>query len=233
MAAVSEVTVPQVFNAIKQQIQDGLNREKLLSSDPQGGQKNFYGFVRSPFAITCNTWEERGEYLLWAVNPSSISWNMAQRVSEQKNRMGTVQHVWKDNRRDTYFDEPTLDISFQSGSIFPVKNVNGEFELSAGLSNFYKFLELLDEQKIDSNGRANMVHIMYNSILFPSMTLSGSFTSEGVSFTDTADNPFDISDWRSRFIVKNTSPKLGKNSYSQLAMSFNNVINSIPIKFKQ
>jgi hypothetical protein len=230
MAEVSEITAPDVVYEIRKRIQDDIKLQNRLSSDPKGGQKNSYGFVRVPFAMTCNTWQERGEYLLWSVNPGSVTWNLQQRISEQKNRMGTVQHVWKDNYRNTYFDEPILDISFQSGSIFPVKNVNGVFEISSGLSNFYKFLQLLDEDKIDNYGRANMVHIMYSSSIFPSMTLSGSFTSEGTSWTDTGEDPFNISDWRSRFIVKSTSPKINRDGYSLLVSSFNTATKSIPVK---
>jgi hypothetical protein len=230
MAELNEITSPELIATIRQRIQNDVDLQNTLSTDPKGGQKNSLGFIRVPFAMTCNTWEKRGEYLLWSTNPGSVTWNLSQRVSEQKNRMGTVQHVWKDNYRDTYFDEPVLDISFQSGSLYPVRNVNGEFEISSGLSNFYKFLQLVDEDKLDDYGRANMVHIMYTSGIFPSMTLSGTFTSEGLSWTDTADDPFNISDWRARFIVKSTSPKINRKGYSQLISSFNSAIKSIPIK---
>ncbi len=81
-----------------------------------------------------------------------------------------------------------------------------------GLNNFYEFLQLVDEQKIlntpGQEGDINFVYIVYNSRIFPNLTLSGLFTPDGVSWTDTADDPNNINSWTANFTVYDSFPRL-------------------------
>lgn len=184
--------------------------------------------------------QKPGRYIISGVNPKDVTWRMPQRSSVQKTRMGEIMHIWKDRQRGTYFDEPQLSINFQSGNIMPirrdpVKSVrwatvereNGvdvynhvaytepsdeTVRVPTGLQNFYEFLSLVDEQKILPSGATNFVYIIYNSRIFPNMTLAGLFTPEGASWTDSSDSPNEVTNWTANFTIYDTFPKLNDSS---------------------
>ena len=178
------------------------------------------GVPRRPFVFTCNRWislkNKESKVILWNANPSSVSWRMAIRATEQKTRRGTVLHVWRDKIRGTYFDEPVLTFNLQVGNIIPVITRAGEngqivdASMPRGLQNFYEFLNLLDEEKIiikgDKKGQPNFVYIIYNSMIFPVITLMGFFDPGGVSFDDTSENPNTVSSLTASFTVYRTEP---------------------------
>ena len=90
-----------------------------------------------------------------------------------------------------------------------------------GLYNFYSFLDLVDEQRIISDpndpnfGRMNLVYVIYNSNIFPQLTLSGIFTPDGVSFADEASEPNMVNSWTANLVVYNTSPRLHSTALVQ------------------
>lgn len=162
--------------------------------------------------------------LVFRCNPSEVQWRMPQRSSEQKTRYGSVLHVWKDRPRNTYFDEPVLTFTFQSGNIMPIPTgtnaqLNGIAggdadpgpEVPQGLANFYYFLDLVDDQKIlsdgDGFGMTNFVYISYNSPVFPAITLAGLFTPDGVSWNESAADPLNLT-WTASFTVYHTAPEM-------------------------
>lgn len=199
--------------------------------------------IRTPFVLTCQKWIEQQRYIVAAVNPSEIGWRLPQRAAQQKTRIGEITHYWRDRFRGTFFDEPQLSITFQSGNIMPMRTkplvpanatrqtiqaINpetGEIEfitvsgrqpdpsertpqMPPGLDNFYEFLELIDEQKILDNGETNLVYIMYNSRIFPNITLAGLFTPEGASWSDSANDPNQVNSWTATFTVYDSFPRL-------------------------
>jgi hypothetical protein len=210
--------------------------------------------------LTCQSWIEQQRYIIAAVNPQEISWQLPQRAAPQKTRIGEIVHYWRDRFRGTFFDEPQLSITFQSGNIMPMRTkplvesrvinqqvvrvpyfnqatrrgegtsfVEGrqvydfvnEIEIPKrfpdpsekpqvppGLNNFYEFLELIDEQKILDNGDINYTYIIYNSRIFPNMTLAGLFTPAGVSWTDSSTEPNQLNAWTATFTVYDSFPRL-------------------------
>jgi len=145
------------------------------------------------------------------VNPSDVSWTMAQRSQEQKTKAGTVLHVWNDNERKTYFDEPVLTINFQSGNILPTRSLlDFQGTIPEGLVNFYEFMALVDEVKVLDDGRANLCYIKYNSLIFPSITLWGFWQPQGISFSDQASNHAQVNNWSASFTVYKSTPELGR-----------------------
>lgn len=188
--------------------------------------------VRSPFVLTCQDWltQRQPRYLIAAVNPSEIQWRLPQRAAAQKTRVGEIVHYWRDRFRNTYYDEPQLSITFQSGNIMPIREkppvkstvttsigVATRYrtdtsevtpQVPPGLRNFYEFIELVDTQKILDSGDVNLVYIIYNSRLFPNMTLAGLFTPEGMSWTDSSSDPNQVSSWSANFTVYDSFPRL-------------------------
>ncbi len=145
-------------------------------------------------------------------NPSDITWSMTQRSQEQKTKAGTVLHVWNDHDRKTYFNEPVITLNLQTGNILPVRNIFAPSEpvVPEGLNNFYEFMALVDEVKVLDTGRANLVYIDYNSLIFPKIRLWGFFTPNGISFSDKASNPATVNSWTASFTVYKTEPNLGR-----------------------
>jgi len=175
----------------------------------------------------CISWQqpknpEDRKAIKFRVNPSDVSWSMAQRSQEQKTKAGTVLHVWNDRDRKTYFDEPVITLNLQSGNILPVRNILEPLTPSVpeGLCNFYEFMALVDEVKVLDDGRANLVYIDYNSLIFPRIRLWGFFTPNGITFSDNASNPAQVSAWTASFTVYKSLPSLGR------AIALNNQANT-------
>lgn len=171
--------------------------------------------------------ESADKSIIWYANPKSVDWKISQRASETKTKSGTVLHVWRDRQRRTDYDDPKITITFQSGNIMPAysnavsdSGLKGEPDLpvAPGLENFYRFLQLVDSSKI-SGGQANLIHILYRSRIFPSLVLTGFFDPQTVvSFTDSADNPFQVNSWSATFTIYSTVPAL--NNWGELANVF-------------
>jgi len=166
---------------------------------------------RSPMIITNARWVSEGRYIVFWVGPNTASWKFQLRGSEQQTRTGWVQHYWRDDKRSTFFDNPTIDFSFQSGNLIPVRLIdnNGSTKvvtLPPGLLDCYDFFELLDDKKILSNGQENLTYIVYHSLLFPSITLYGYFVPDGISISEDAERP-DTVTWTAQFRVQGSSPK--------------------------
>ena len=228
-------TDPSQLNQQFKDICDGL---KKLSSDEEtrgtGEQKGVSfnigvkakenGIKRQPWVMTTTEWltESNPRALLWDVNPSDVTWSMPQRSMHTKNLYGTVLHVWPNTQRNTFYDEFRLHMNFQSGSIMPVfipngKGTRGQWVASGGLANFYDFMQLVDCPKLTrgtstSPARANLVTIQYNSNLFPQLSLTGMFDSNGITFTDSAQEPNQVTGWSADFIVYDSMPRLSANA---------------------
>lgn len=181
------------------------------------------GVLRSPWVMSTTEWLTNNppKALVWTANPSDISWSMPQRSVHSKNLFGTVLHVWPDNFRETFFDELRLTLNLQSSNIMPVSVGRGArgavkgWVASPGLANFYDFMQLVDSPKLTRNGRANLVSIQYSSNLFPKLTLFGMFDSSGIRFTDSANNPNQVTSWSADFVVYDTAPRLSDSTSGQ------------------
>jgi hypothetical protein len=167
--------------------------------------------------------------LFWTANPKSVTWQISQRGTEAKNKSGTVLHIYRDRLRKSDYDDPKLNIQFQSGSILPQASLANSAskpasatpptQIASGLNDFYAFLQLVDQPKITPGGDANVIHILYRSRIFPSIVITGFFDPQVVvQFTDDSQNPNMISSWSANFTVYSTTPRL--KSFSQLTAMF-------------
>lgn len=297
-AGVSSLaSVRDVTSLVGAQIFDELTIRGEIGLPSSENAETAVNRVRQPWVLTCQKWIEESRYIIAAVNPKDVAWRMPQRSAVQKTRVGEILHIWKDKFRDTFYDEPQLTITFQSGNIMPIRqkpyvtssekqtlgridsnptsglqrditsavssaggdqlinDVTGaaetlnnrtgtrrgstapQFEgntvtrpkrknnpeerepvVPPGLDNFYEFIQLIDEQKILDSGDVNFVYIVYNSRIFPSLTLAGLFTPEGMSWTDSSDDPNQVNSWTANFTVYDSFPKL--NDLNALARFF-------------
>lgn len=145
-------------------------------------------------------------------NPADVSWTMPQRTVEQKSKAGTVLHAWNDNDRKSYYDEPVLTFKLQTGNILPTRSIlNPRGVVPEGLNNFYEFMSLVDEVKVLDDGRANLCYIDYNSLIFPSIRLWGFWQPKGISFSDSATDHAQVTNWTASFTVYKSFPELGRN----------------------
>ena len=136
---------------------------------------------------------------------------MPQRSVEQKTKAGTVLHVWNDQTRNSYYDEPTLTFNLQSGNILPTRSIlEPRGGITEGLNNFYEFMSLVDEVKVLDDGRANLCYIDYNSLIFPKIRLWGFWQPNGISFSDSAANHAQVNNWSASFTVYKSFPELGR-----------------------
>lgn len=177
-------------------------------------------------------------YMTWFVNPSECQWKIATRTTIEKISGGIVHHEWPQTGmrganfsfKGSRFDQPTVSFSFQSGIITPggYNDIQSGSENSTqpppGLGNFFDFLYLLDQPDVVAptppqtmNGEPNYINIMYMTPIFGrrGIWLQGFFTEDGVSWTDSAENPNQILSWGATFLVFNSQP-----SFSQLLKNF-------------
>lgn len=223
---------PTFFNAGLSQAQ----LETFIATNQQKQQNQAttlsqYGIDREPWIFTtfdvitsaaqfpASGVNSASDPLFWTASPKTVGWSISQRASEDKNKSGTVLHVWRDRTRGTDYDDPKINMQFQSGSILPVLSQGGTPTIAPGLNNFYQFLELVDKSKISINGEPNVIHILYRSNIFPSMVITGLFDPQMVvQFTDDSDNPWKVSSWSANFTIYSTIPKF--RSFSELQSRF-------------
>jgi len=212
---------------------------ELEQAAQQGPGNNIYGVSRLPWIFTTfddvrkagglsglNPNSKGSNAIFWAANPKSVSWQIGQRGSEEKNKSGTVLHVWRDRKRGTDYDDPKLTFNFQTGNIMPQAQDAASplipplpTQISSGLNNFYQFLQLVDAAKISKTGQPNLIHILYRSRIFPSMVLTGFFDPNMVvQFQDDSQNPFTVTGWSATFTVYSTTPRL--NNFKELTRQF-------------
>jgi hypothetical protein len=252
-------TVRDVTSLVGVQIFDQMSATGDIGAQAESGHIAADGMTRQPWILTCQSWIDTQRYLIARVNPSEVQWRMPQRSAVQKTRIGEILHVWRDRFRGTYYDEPQLTITFQSGNVMAMREKplifdpnnpqlvpTNQFERGArsllgeisgaiaganspqfksvpglkpdpsetepnvpdGLHNFYQFLALVDEQKILNSGDINYCYIVYNSRLFPNLTLAGLFTPDGVSWSDSANDPNQVSNWSANFTIYDSYPRL-------------------------
>lgn len=188
--------------------------------------------ARIPLLMTTEVMARQNRYLSFWVSPENVQWQFRLRGSLQETRGGWIQHYWKDNRRNTFFDEPEVTFTFQSGNIMPVRVTTArnpvtnaisqtQVSLPTGLLNLYEFMELLDQPKVMSDGRNNYVYILYSSLVFPKIVLHGFFTPDaGTGFSEGAQDNAEVK-WTGTFKVAGTYPSF--NSANQLTRTWNEV----------
>jgi hypothetical protein len=140
---------------------------------------------------------------------------MPRRETMVKTKAGLVRNVWRNRFRRSAYDEFTINITFQSGNIIPGQpydpSEDGDSRLAvpsvpSGLSNFYQFMEMLDQPEL--LGTTENRHIIYyRSRIFPQMYMEGYFSPEPMNFTDSAVNG-NMVQWTHTFNVYRTSPRI-------------------------
>ena len=161
-------------------------------------------------------------FMQFWVNPSECTWHVGLRSSFVKTSGGAIHHEIQQPERNpqanfTRFECPTLNISFQSGIIAPggynhIENGDLANIIPHGIANFYDFMDLVDQPNLTAEGQPNYINIMYVSPMHGNrgIWLRGFFDENGVSFTDTADNPNMINGWSASFLVCSSNPPLNK-----------------------
>lgn len=169
------------------------------------------------------------------VNPSESQWSIATRTTIEKVAGGAIHHEWPQiglgSQGASVFDQPVVRFAFQSGIITPYgyqhvgswgkprSEADKEKDyIPPGIGNFYQFMTILSDTNVTPAGTPNYVNILYLSATFPALWLRGFFTPDGVSWTDTADNPYQVNAWGASFEVFSSTPAL--NDSAQLRGAF-------------
>lgn len=177
-----------------------------------GWQLNERSFIegRIPWIISTIELTRQNQGIVWAANPTDVSWNMGLRETLTKTATGTVTHFWRHPQRQTGFDEFRLSLNLQSGNLLPYTSANKSEadRVSQGMLNFYDFMNIVDAPRLTEQGEINYVTIRYHSTLFPSLTLLGMIDPSGIRFTDSASSPHEVQSWSVDFIVQDTQPRL-------------------------
>jgi hypothetical protein len=98
--------------------EDAKNTSSSFQSQNPYWERAFVG-SRIPMAITCTEWLSRQKLIVLYVNPNSVAWSMSKRETVTKTAAGAIRNSWPNRYRGTYFDEPMLTITFQTGNIMP------------------------------------------------------------------------------------------------------------------
>jgi len=185
--------------------------------------ERYSAHLRSSWIVTCRNWLNNYRYITMFVNPSEVQWSMPRREQMTKTAAGVVRNTWRNRYRNSYYDEPTINITFQSGNIMPSAGLpdsyltdydllNGFLENPSpppGLSNFYEFMDLLDQPMLHGNTE-NYHILLYRSRIFPRMRLEGYFIGTSpLTFTDSAATGNSFT-WTSTFQIYRSYPALNK-----------------------
>jgi hypothetical protein len=201
--------------------------QKKLDSAPSQPTRlaEEYMIRRTPFIMTTDAWLAENKYLVWSHNPNQVTWTIKERATNEKTKSGTITHYWWDRNRQTFFDEIIIEMQLQTGNIMPIKwdAYMAKPTLPEGLTDLYNFYDLVNSPKILKDGQTNFRYILYNSPVFPRLTLKGKFDPDaGYPFSESAESPHAISDWRCTFIVQDMTPRLGSGGIQLLQQAFVN-----------
>lgn len=185
--------------------------ESWLNQVPSEEEAGSYTFCIDPDtgeAVDCKilTGEATSKLILLYTNPESADWSFPKRAQLQKCRGGEVQHTWYNRSRGTYYDEISLTLTFQTGNILPVLQGSTAVAMRPGHDNLYEFFNLLDQHAL-IGGSPNKHYIVYNSPLFPYLTIQGWFDPSGPRLLDSADDPYGKK-WTISMSVHKTYPKI-------------------------
>jgi len=76
-----------------------------------------------------------------------------------------------------------------------------------GLRNFYDFLEMVDQPMLSNvTGGENRHIILYRSRAFPMLRLSGYFTGDAITFSESAEGNANKLEWQATFQIYQSSP---------------------------
>lgn len=216
----------QYYNQRKQQGNEGKRGSRTALEKehrhPQSMNCVRWSLGRESAALLSGSKQWFDAFMQFWVNPAECSWQVPLRSAVDKTHGGAVHHEIRQYDRLTManftrFDLPSLSISFQAGIITPGGNNhidNGDLPnvRPHSITNFYDFLSLLDQPNITPDGKPNFVNIMYVSPVHGArgIWLRGFFTEDGVTWTDSADNPNTITRWSATFLVCSSNPPLNR-----------------------
>lgn len=205
------------------------NQQYLFNKSESGNTEDSPNDPGNTANLGSATVRDRGRHLLFWAGPKTVQWKFQQRGSMQQTRSGHIAHYWKDQARNTYFDNPSIEFTFQTGSLLPLFNNNdltfqdGSRRLPPGLVDYYDFFGILDEAKVLSSGRPNYVIITYQSLLYPTIVLRGFFEPEvPMIVSEDSAKPASIT-WNATFRLKDSTPKF--NNSQDLAKSWISSLN--------
>ena len=209
--------IPAKRNLLREAVIDDIySRPKQIDRDLFPHRE--ISHIRTPWIVSTKFWMRRGIFIPLFVNPAETSWQMPRRETMVKTKAGLVRNVWRNRFRRSYYDEFTINITFQSGNIMPGQPYPASEDrdsrlavpsVPAGLRNFYMFMEMLDQEALLGT-EENRHIIYYRSRIFPVMYMEGYFTPEPLAFTDSAANG-NMVQWTHTFRVYRTSPRINSH----------------------
>lgn len=152
--------------------------------------------------VTSDQWLQQVGPVALSLNsgPSQAAWSFGLRADEEPNQGGRARYAQA--RPDpttsgglTWFDNPKVTLSFQSGNLLPIYTDGGRIAkvLPPGLEDYYRFLSLVNQSPViesgPNQGQKNFLWCFYTSRVYPSMLLKG-YVQEVINVTESADpNP--------------------------------------------
>jgi len=93
--------------------------------DNQYWDRDFLG-PRFPMAVTTSFWMRSNKFISLYINPKNITWSIGKRETTTKTAAGAIRNTWRNRYRGTYYDEPVLNITFQTGNIMPGAGISDQ-----------------------------------------------------------------------------------------------------------
>lgn len=207
----------------KRELNRGANREasspnvnrgsrpsEANSATMRGPYANSLRKARRGFILTSDTWLSESKLLHLHAGPSEVQFSFPLRASSEDNQGGRARYASK-RPNGSYFNIGTAGFTFQTGNILPipitsVANQN-TVRTPYGLTDFYYFMELINQDPLTKEGVKNLVHVYYTSLQFPDIVLKGYFSPDGVSWNDSADSPNGFT-WSASLEIYESSPDI-------------------------
>ena len=174
-----------------------------------------------PTALTSDLWMLEGKYLQLHGGIQNASWQVGIRAGEEEIKSGHARFATPRRTHgngSTFLSEPVVNFTFQSGNLLPIPKVGPDVGIPYGLTDFYYFLELLNQPPIiprlpqldpegAREGGHNYVWVYYQSLIFPEIVLRGYMQSDGTAWSDEAESPTEFT-WTASMVVHESTPEL-------------------------
>jgi hypothetical protein len=99
----------------------------------------------------------------------------------------------------------------QSGNILPIPTAYQTVKVPHGLSDFYYFLDLMNQPPLvpsgDREGAHNYVWVFFSSNAFPDLLLKGYLDPQGTSWSEEAEGSPELN-WETSLLVHESSPDI-------------------------
>lgn len=163
-------------------------------------------------------------------NPNTYNASFPFRAQESNIQGGKSFSFWRNPISGDYFDAWRFTFTVQSGNLMPGNVADPATTLPYGTRVHYDIHDLLNEERILEDGQTNFGYLHISTYLYPDLLMEGMWAPDEFSFSETAENPFNL-EYSLTLIVLRTVPDIF--NFNEMTAQYLRAMNSQGAKSNQ